>query len=62
MGITILNHNVAPLTGAWIETYYSAHIWLEKNVAPLTGAWIETKINLILRKENISRTPHGCVD
>ena len=33
---------VAPLVGAWIETffeYYKAH---SSSVAPLVGAWIET--------------------
>ena len=33
---------VAPLTGAWIETWYDGPGSHEPRVAPLTGAWIET--------------------
>ena len=33
---------VAPLVGAWIETYKSPDVLNVCNVAPLVGAWIET--------------------
>ena len=34
--------DVAPLTGAWIETDRWLRKLAEDGVAPLTGAWIET--------------------
>ena len=34
--------NVAPYTGAWIETGVPWMELMEKGVAPYTGAWIET--------------------
>ena len=41
---------VAPLTGAWIETKFSAAPGrIAKAVAPLTGAWIETAMQGSLR-------------
>ena len=33
---------VAPLAGAWIETYLKDLILDKMRVAPLAGAWIET--------------------
>jgi len=39
---------VAPLAGAWIETYILYHIYFKTAVAPLAGAWIETKLVDIL--------------
>ena len=33
---------VAPITGAWIETYTLAELAENLDVAPITGAWIET--------------------
>ena len=38
----IMSHLVAPLAGAWIETFGSARPVLHRLVAPLAGAWIET--------------------
>ena len=35
--------NVAPLAGAWIETYDDARPETAGRVAPLAGAWIETQ-------------------
>ena len=37
-----LNAGVAPLAGAWIETYEDFYDTTELTVAPLAGAWIET--------------------
>jgi len=35
---------VAPLAGAWIETFTSSGaLFFISRVAPLAGAWIETK-------------------
>ncbi len=35
--------NVAPFTGAWIETNSTGgYLVPEEQVAPFTGAWIET--------------------
>ena len=33
---------VAPLVGAWIETFFVLQARLVPEVAPLVGAWIET--------------------
>ena len=35
---------VAPITGAWIETDNEAAVISAAKVAPITGAWIETPI------------------
>ena len=40
--IYMLILNVAPFTGAWIETIGAASCALVSLVAPFTGAWIET--------------------
>ena len=37
---------VAPLTGAWIETFQVPQRGQIDFVAPLTGAWIETRYKL----------------
>ena len=37
-----IHEQVAPFTGAWIETHYHNGKLLGKGVAPFTGAWIET--------------------
>ena len=52
---------VAPHTGAWIETLKLLMGDDEEEVAPHTGAWIET-IKYEGYLDNMSRTPHGCVD
>ena len=36
------NRTVAPLVGAWIETWIEDNPEFAKAVAPLVGAWIET--------------------
>ncbi len=44
-GMTCIEYsNVAPRTGAWIETLSEAKKKLEADVAPRTGAWIETAL------------------
>ena len=53
---------VAPLAGAWIETYASNTDALNYAVAPLAGAWIETDICILTQIATICRTPRGCVD
>jgi len=40
---------VAPLAGAWIETFYCWNTRLFRIVAPLAGAWIETQYNRVPR-------------
>ena len=40
---------VAPLAGAWIETYRFHAIAKQIHVAPLAGAWIETLLRFDLR-------------
>ena len=35
---------VAPLAGAWIETFDGFAVHVVQLVAPLAGAWIETRI------------------
>jgi len=42
MGYGIITDEVAPYTGAWIETISKAHRVPKVHVAPYTGAWIET--------------------
>ena len=39
----LCHFQVAPLTGAWIETCQCVTLNYINSVAPLTGAWIETK-------------------
>ena len=41
-------HQVAPFTGAWIETYPDTDIKKQFAVAPFTGAWIETFLESFL--------------
>ena len=53
---------VAPFTGAWIETVELAIYYLYSRVAPFTGAWIETMPGLYLPLAWCRRTLHGCVD
>ena len=54
--------SVAPLAGAWIETY--VHICTNRSliVAPLAGAWIETEAIRFNFTGDRCRTPRGCVD
>ncbi len=40
--LELIRAEVAPRTGAWIETKYCRASCRVKNVAPRTGAWIET--------------------
>ena len=43
---------VAPLVGAWIETYKSPDVLNVCNVAPLVGAWIETSVMGLTKLKN----------
>ncbi len=52
---------VAPFTGAWIETCGAPTMTVKRRVAPFTGAWIETSLTSALEL-NSCRTFHGCVD
>ncbi len=54
--------DVAPFTGAWIETEKYWFLNRRQRVAPFTGAWIETAryVADYMRKEG--RTLYGCVD
>ena len=38
----VINQDVAPTTGAWIETGFDGAVYTANAVAPTTGAWIET--------------------
>ena len=55
-------YQVAPLAGAWIETFS----WRGDNtlalVAPLAGAWIETMPILFNALFIVGRAPRGRVD
>ena len=53
--------NVAPYTGAWIETLKRVLFGVAPDVAPYTGAWIETN-STGHRYKPIRRTLYGCVD
>ena len=55
-------NNVAPFTGAWIETIFSGRNRWQCNVAPFTGAWIETSDAVPNGICSGGRTLHGCVD
>ena len=44
----VIVYQVAPFTGAWIETFVRVDMSHVVEVAPFTGAWIETN-NVILR-------------
>ena len=54
--------DVAPLTGAWIETCAVAVKRCGVGVAPLTGAWIETDCGGSEPDGGKRRAPHGRVD
>ena len=45
---------VAPLVGAWIETYTADGEDVVATVAPLVGAWIETVQKLNYKKIDLS--------
>ena len=53
---------VAPLAGAWIETFKKTYFDTTLQVAPLAGAWIETPRFTPTRQATGGRTPRGCVD
>ena len=40
----LLKKAVAPLVGAWIETFIEQKARKKGRVAPLVGAWIETVV------------------
>ena len=42
-GVGVVEPAVAPLAGAWIETFKGWSIQPGGLVAPLAGAWIETR-------------------
>ena len=53
---------VAPRTGAWIETQRRTTGTFSTGVAPRTGAWIETLMAMMAEKKDKGRPPHGGVD
>ena len=55
-------YNVAPLVGAWIETFKIKAPYNKDSVAPLVGAWIETTTISHTYEEGESRSPRGGVD
>ena len=54
--------DVAPFTGAWIETLSEKHECCPDLVAPFTGAWIETIQIKFFDGDWDGRTLYGCVD
>ncbi len=58
----VFGRNVAPRTGAWIETIIARQRAQKNAVAPRTGAWIETEIMRLKELICKSRPPHGGVD
>ena len=54
--------DVAPFTGAWIETIRRDKRRHRPSVAPFTGAWIETRDALTTAADFESRSLHGSVD
>tara|TARA_R110002073_G_scaffold310504_1_gene481257 strand:- start:111 stop:314 length:204 start_codon:yes stop_codon:yes gene_type:complete len=55
-------YKVAPITGAWIETYSQDLFFETLAVAPITGAWIETRMDWKRSGAESSRAHHGRVD
>ena len=55
-------YDVAPFTGAWIETRHWRCKAQIKGVAPFTGAWIETCLWLSRQHGLLRRPLHGGVD
>ena len=55
-------HEVAPTTGAWIETLIPIARNLRVTVAPTTGAWIETTSHIAIKSKKNGRSHHGSVD
>tara|TARA_Y100001951_G_scaffold68638_2_gene55538 strand:+ start:5213 stop:5407 length:195 start_codon:yes stop_codon:yes gene_type:complete len=51
--------NVAPITGAWIETCIEINVSAKIYVAPITGAWIETELEKLRQKKRQGRVHHG---
>mgnify|MGYP005768761809 CR=1 FL=1 len=58
----VLNVNVAPFVGAWIETPTHIPVAVLDIVAPFVGAWIETDIVRRIKKTGESRSLRGSVD
>ena len=53
---------VAPLVGAWIETWQKLILRFQFQVAPLVGAWIETEKEISYPHLKNGRSPRGSVD
>ena len=53
---------VAPFTGAWIETHIGLAYMSNRYVAPFTGAWIETEAIQRAVDYLAGRPLHGGVD
>ena len=51
--VVVVNLQVAPLVGAWIESQMSDDSELSEHVAPLVGAWIERYIEVPSMSHNI---------
>ena len=49
--------NVAPFTGAWIETAIGDRDIFTIDVAPFTGAWIETLISARIAAQSSTVAP-----
>ena len=61
--VRITRDDVAPFTGAWIETTSRVELaGILQIVAPFTGAWIETEHSIACCDRMSGRTLYGCVD
>ena len=60
--MSILQSEVAPRAGAWIETVKGRTLLPLADVAPRAGAWIETPCETFEVKNEICRSPCGSVD
>ena len=54
--------SVAPIAGAWIETFKRRLYFTPRLVAPIAGAWIETGFSALPAPDGVSRPHRGGVD
>ena len=60
-GAMVYNYGVAPITGAWVETWPPRALPCAPKVAPITGAWVETACLRSLTSKTPCRAHHGRV-
>ena len=59
-GVYIINKNVAPRAGVWIETKYKSYVTYPLVVAPRAGVWIETSRSFIVDRRCRSHPVRVC--